>query len=115
MQDFPVRDGNNAVILHTAPRLVWAIVAVANSDPMPWGGGVGTFAVFGTFGGTTAKLQCSFDDGTTWIDVDRVGDTYVTFTANGAGNFELGPCILRVVTTGGAGITLAAQVRGVDA
>lgn len=65
-----------------------------------WTGGRGIFAAWGAFGGGTLKLQWSPDLGVTWMDVDRSGDTYVTFTANGTGGFELGPCRLQVVLSG---------------
>ncbi|TWA89588.1 hypothetical protein [Bradyrhizobium stylosanthis] len=74
--------------------------ADGQSSAISWPGGRGVFAAFGTFGSGTIKLQASYDDGTTWIDVDRSGDTYVTFTANGAGGFELPKCQLRVSLSG---------------
>lgn len=63
-------------------------------------GGPGTVTAWGSFGGGTVKLQMSPDDGVTWIDVDRAGDTYVTFSANGEGGFELGLCKLRFLLSG---------------
>jgi hypothetical protein len=58
----------------------------------------------GTIGGATVKLQYSPDDGTTYVDVDKSGDTYVTFTAVGGagGLFELPPCSLKATVSGGA-------------
>jgi hypothetical protein len=76
------------------------LTANGNTDPVSWYGGRGSAAAWGTFGGGTAKLQQSPDGGTTWIDVDRSGDTYVSFTANGEGGFELGLCLLRFSLTG---------------
>lgn len=76
------------------------LLASGNSSAITWNGGRGVFAAYGTFGSGTLKLQSSFDDGTTWIDVDRSGDTYVTFTANGSGGFELPKCQLRVSLSG---------------
>lgn len=74
----------------------------ATGAVVEWPGGRGTFAVFlGTFSGATVKLQWSPDDGTTWLDVDASGDTFVTKTAVGAGNFELPICKIRAAVTGG--------------
>ncbi|MGL1376857.1 hypothetical protein ACSTJI_24550, partial [Vibrio parahaemolyticus] len=50
--------------------------------------------------GGTITLQMSPDNGATWINVDQSGDTYVTFTANGGGDFRLGLCLLRFDLTG---------------
>ena len=47
------------------------------------------------------KLQWSPDDGTTYQDVDRSGDTYVTLTAAGAGLFDLPVCKIKAVVSGG--------------
>ncbi|WP_316195948.1 MULTISPECIES: hypothetical protein [unclassified Bradyrhizobium] len=68
--------------------------------PIPWSGGRGTAAAWGTFGGGTAALQMSPDNGTTWINVDKAAETFVSFTANGSGGFELGLCLLRFSLTG---------------
>jgi hypothetical protein len=76
------------------------LTANGTTDPLHWYGGRGTAAAWGNFGGGTATLQYSPDGGTTWINVDRTGDTYVTFTANGEGGFELGLCLLRFNLTG---------------
>jgi hypothetical protein len=74
--------------------------ANGSSASIAWPGGRGVFSAWGTWGSGTLTLQQSPDDGTTWINVDRTGDTYVTFTGNGEGGFELGECLLRVTTTG---------------
>lgn len=76
------------------------LAATGNTAAIAWPGGRGVFTAWGTFGGGTLTLQQSPDDGATWINVDRTGDTYVTFTANGEGGFELGECQLRVSLTG---------------
>ena len=60
------------------------------------GGGTGTFAAFGTFGGGTIKLEASFDSGSTWLDL---GDL-TTFTENGLANYEIYPSQLRASLTG---------------
>ncbi|MDI1263895.1 MAG: hypothetical protein PS018_11620 [bacterium] len=86
-----------------------------NSSAVDWVGGRGVFAVFGTFNGATVKLQWSPDDGTTWLDVDRLGDTYVTLSAAGSGGFELPPCKLRAnLASAGGSTSLTAVVSGVN-
>ena len=84
----------------------------AAASTVQWPGGRGVFIAYGTFGSGTMKLQASHDDGTTWIDVDRSGDTFVTFTVNGQGGFELGKCLLRVSVSGS---TSPAIKSGVEA
>lgn len=79
-----------------------------------WTGGRGVFTLIsGTLGGSTVALQWS-PDGSTWMNVDRTGDTFVTFTsAPQAGGFELPVCQIRAAVTGGAGIAnLLAKVLG---
>lgn len=71
------------------------LTANGASASVPWRGGIGSVAAWGNFGGGTVSLQMSPDNGTTWINVDRSGDTYVTYTANGQGDFQLGLCLLR--------------------
>lgn len=76
--------------------------AAASGSGVDWPGGRGTFSVpVGTFSAATVKLQWSPDDGTTYMDVDRSGDTYVTFTAAGAGLFDLPVCKIKAVVSGG--------------
>ncbi len=78
-----------------------------NSSTIGWNGGRGTISVGGTFGGTTAKLQCSPDDGTTWLDIG----TEVTFTEAGIANFDLAPgYILRLNTAGGSSAAVDAWI-----
>lgn len=79
-----------------------------------WPGGKGVFSAYkGTFGGATVKLQWSPDDGTTWLDVDASGDTYVTFTAAGAGVFELPECLIRANVASGTPSALFATAKAV--
>lgn len=76
--------------------------ASASGSAVDWPGGRGAFSVpVGTFSGATVKLQWSPDDGTTFLDVDRSGDTYVTLTAAGSGLFDLPVCKIKAVITGG--------------
>ena len=61
----------------------------------PWYGHQGgrvVFAVQGDFGGGTAALQFSLDDGTTW---SSTGST-TSLTADGGAGAELPPCKVRV-------------------
>jgi hypothetical protein len=74
------------------------LAADGQSDSVAWSGGFGTVIVAGTWGGGTAKLQASPDNGTTWVDVG----TDVTFTANGMGNFQLPPGVLLRLDLSGA-------------
>lgn len=83
-----------------APYQFTRFTADGQSGAINWPGGRGVFAAFGTFGGGTIKLQVSYDDGATWIDADRSGDTFVTFTANGSGGFELPRCQIRTSLSG---------------
>ncbi|MEY9185317.1 hypothetical protein [Bradyrhizobium sp. USDA 313] len=76
------------------------LTANGATTPIPWSGGIGTVAAWGTFGGGTLALEMSPDNGATWIAVDRSGDTYVTFTEDGDGGFQLGLCLLRFNLTG---------------
>lgn len=83
----------------------------ANGAAVRWAGGTGQFCAYGTWGGGTATLQFSPDEGTTWIDVDRSGDSFVTFTADGAGEFSLSQCLIRAITSGTIG-SVSAWARG---
>lgn len=75
--------------------------AAVTGPTAKWPGGRGVFSVpAGTFSGATVELQWR-THGTTWLDVDRSGDTFVTFTAAGAGLFELPPCEIRALVVGG--------------
>lgn len=87
------------------------LVGNGNSNSVRWGGGEGEFRAFGTFGGGTLTLQMSDDNSTFW-NVDKTGDTYVTLTANGGGAFRAGPCYLRANLAGATGPSIAASVLG---
>jgi hypothetical protein len=71
------------------------LTANGATDSISWYGGPSTVAAWGNFGGGTVTLQMSPDNGVTWIDVDRTGDTFVSFTGDGIGGCTLGPCLLR--------------------
>jgi hypothetical protein len=86
-----------------------AQTADANGAAADWHGGRGVFSAFGTFGSGTVKLQWSPNDGTTWLNVDKSGDTYVTYTANGSGGFELPACKIRAVLSGSTAASVSAE------
>lgn len=87
------------------------LLADGQTAAIGWLGGRGVFTAQGTFGSGTIKLQCSHDDGATWVDVDRSGDTFVTFTANGQGGFELPKCSLRASLSGSTNPAIKAAVQ----
>ena len=95
--------------------LLNAVSAAGNGPATEWGGGEGVFSVVGTFGGTTARLQWSPDSGATWIDVDRSGETFLTYTAAGSGAFVLPRCHVRAVLTGGSPVQVTARAAGTGA
>lgn len=80
-----------------------------NGNAADWPGGRGAFVAYGTFGSGTVKLQWSPDDGTTWLDVDKSGETYVTLTANGSGGFELPASQIRAALSGSTGASVSAK------
>ena len=84
--------------------------AGATGAAQQWPGGAGVFAVTGTFGGATVKLQQLGPDGTTWLDVAG-GD--VDLLAPGQGGFVLPAGLIRAVVTGGAPSGLDAVAVGV--
>jgi len=63
-----------------------------------WPGGPGVFAAIGTFSGVSLQLRFSLD-GTAFADVPGAD---MTMTEDGMGSFQIGPCKLQVVGTGGA-------------
>ena len=75
-----------------------------------WRGGRGHFAVSGTFGGSTVKLQFLGPDGSTWIDAG----TYTTLTSSGGGSFDLPECQIRAAVSGGSPSGIYAIAVGVD-
>jgi hypothetical protein len=86
--------------------------AAATGSGVRWYGGRGVFYVHSaTFSGATITLQWSIDN-STFVNVDRSGDTYCTLTAAGQGAFELPPCFLRASISGGPPSAVFAYVRG---
>lgn len=85
--------------------------AAATGTAQSWPGGDGVFAVRGTFGGATVKLQWS-EDGTNWWDADKSGDTFTTFTAAGSGRFGLPKgTLVRASVSGGSPSALYAIAK----
>lgn len=75
--------------------------------------GRATFWASGTFGGGTVTLECSRDNGTTWISCDRGGTTITTFTSNSVGNFQLnGQYLIRVTLSGATSPNIFIAVDG---
>jgi hypothetical protein len=72
--------------------------AAATGQSKRWDGGRGVFAVAGTFGGATVKLQFLGPDDTTWIDAGL----FTTLTEAAAGVFELPPGKIRAFVESGA-------------
>lgn len=95
--------------ISTDTTLLYARSTDGNGTAVVWPGGRGVFVAYGTFGSGTVKLQWSPNDGTTWIDVDASGDTFVTFTANGSGGFELPACQIRAVLSGATAASVTAE------
>jgi hypothetical protein len=87
----------------------------STASPVLWAGGAGVFTAYGTFGAGTCKLQWSPDNATTWLDVDRAGENFVTLTAAGSGLFTLPSGLLRANLAGSTGASVTALVRGARA
>lgn len=84
------------------PNITLISNGAATGGAKPWRGGRGVFSVpDGTFSGATVKLQWRPIGATAWLDVDRIGDAFVTLTAAGGGGFELPQCDIRAAVSGG--------------
>lgn len=70
----------------------------ATGDWHRWHGGIGVFAVAGTFGGATVSLEFLGPDGTTAIAMG----TDTTLTAAGGAQFSFPGGQIRASVTGGA-------------
>lgn len=77
--------------------VVEGLDADGNSASWEHPGGMASVIMQGTFSSGTCKLQCSGDDGTTWVDVDA---TNASKTANGVFKIDLADCDLRVNLNG---------------
>lgn len=76
--------------------------SVSTSTAIRWPGGFGTFAGWGTWKGGTLALKAAFPTSTSLTYITVGSD--VTLTANGMGNFQLAPCMLRAVVTGASSV-----------
>lgn len=87
----------------------------ATGSAVSWPGGRGTFVVEGTFTGATASLQFYSPNGTAIpVSMPNVA-TVVALTAAGALTFELPPCDIRAVLTGGTPTLMYCYAIGNDA
>lgn len=92
------------------------VVLLANASGTPtspvyfWSGGQGELRASGTFATGTLSLQQQAPDGT-WQAVS----TGTTITAPGNTTFNVGPCQLRVVFTGGPAVALYAALTRIQA
>ena len=82
--------------------------ASATGSDLWWEGGRGTMFLDGTLGGATVTLEALHPATGTALVVG----TEVTFTAVGLANFELPPCKLRAVVSGGSPSGLYATIVG---
>ena len=88
--------------------------ANGDSSVVRWDGGRGAFFVRGTLGGGTVKLQFKADNDPTWFDVDRAGETFVTFTAPGGGQFHLPAGDIRANLAGATASSVFARVEEIS-
>src|SRR5262245_51583101 len=91
---------------YASPEIVLLNAEGATGSPETVQKGNYLWAVWGTFGGCTAKLQWTPDSGTTWIDVSST-DTAALF------NTALLDGSARVAIVGGAGVSLSSKIGGV--
>lgn len=75
--------------------------SAASGPQVRWPGGMGVFAVVGTWGSATVTLQFVGPDGVTLI----TAGTSTTLTANGAGMFYLPAGKIQATVTGATGTT----------
>lgn len=90
------------------PGLDLIVNGTATSPAKSWKGGVGVFAVVGTFTGATVTLQFLGPDSATWVTAGSA----TTLTAVGAGVFYLPACQIRALISGGppSGVYATAEV-----
>lgn len=79
--------------------------ADGNSTSLSWGGGIGTVAIKGNFGGGTVTMQFSPDNGVTWVNTDLAYDAEI------ATNFRIySKCNIRLNLAGATSPDLNAWV-----
>ena len=81
--------------------------ASATGDAAKWPGGRGTFMVDGTFGGGTVTLSVLGPDGSSFVSVGEDA----ALTAEGVVNFDLPPCSIKAVVSGGTPSALYATAH----
>lgn len=97
---------NNWPFGNVATVLLNNVSATGNGPDVFWQGGDCVWSVFGTFGGTTAKLQSKKSDGS-------YTDTHPDLTATAAKDWgaHLAPGTYRAVLTGGAPVNVFCELR----
>jgi len=91
-----------------ANRIQLLAAAAATGSAVKVPAGVYQWLVWGSFNGQTATLECSPDDGSTWIGVG----SDATATANKTIKVELGTCMVRV-SFGGAPTSVSSDLRSI--
>lgn len=88
---------------------VTLLVASAVTGPAKsWPGGPAVWFVYGTFGGATATLQLSPDNGTTWLDTNAVA------TSPGGQQIPIpSTALVRLAISGGVGTSISSKLSGV--
>lgn len=74
------------------------VTVTANADitSVNWNGGPGTFHCHGTFGGGTAKLLYSIDNGVSFYELG----SSTNFTSSGGAQYFLPACKIKATLTG---------------
>ena len=67
-----------------------------STAPVSWNGGPGTFHCHGTFGGGTAKLLYSIDNGVSFYEVG----SSTNFTVSGGSQYFLPACKMKATLAG---------------
>jgi len=78
------------------------------SGGLPYSGGEKTFAIYGTWGGATVKVEAAFDDGTTaanFIPLSDAEGAELAFIDNSIFRLVLGQCRLQFKITGSTSAT----------
>lgn len=79
--------------------------ADGDSSVVAWGGGQGSWVAEGTWGGGTATLKVSIDEGTTFFTY-----TGASITADGVKLFSMGKCLLKTNLAGSTSPTLRVRI-----
>jgi hypothetical protein len=78
------------------------------SEGLPYSGGEKTFAIYGTWGGATVKIEAAFDDGTTAANFIPLSDSegaQLAFIDNAVFRLVLGQCRLQFKVSGSTSAT----------